>query len=193
MPAFSERCDLITSPVDGHAYKPKVIWFTGLSGAGKTTLANALQTFFKQKGLPCVNFDGDILRKGINKDLGYSDNDRMENIRRASEIAKLFIAQQTFVICSFITPLESMRFMAEEIISHEKFILVYVNCSLDVCEQRDVKGMYQQARKGSIKDFTGIHSLYEPPIQPDIEINSGQWELQQSISFLTEKVQLLII
>jgi adenylyl-sulfate kinase len=167
---------------------PKVIWMTGFSGAGKTTLSNALVAEIHRKGYFTKAFDGDEIRKGLNKDLGYTQADRYENIRRTAEIAKLFCDHGLIVICSFITPAKAMRDMAREIIGPDRFIEVFVNCPLEVCEQRDVKGLYAQARAGLIKDFTGIDSEYEKPEHPDIELRTDLWNVKKTARYLFRRV-----
>jgi adenylylsulfate kinase len=167
---------------------PKVIWLTGLSGAGKTTMAVALEKEIQRKGYFTKIFDGDIIREGVNKDLGFSDADRMENIRRTAEIAKLFADHGLIVICSFISPTKAMRELARQIIGEKRFIEVFVNCSLEVCEERDVKGLYKKARQGIIKDFTGIGSVYEIPDHPDIELRTDLWDIKKTARFLMRKI-----
>ncbi len=167
---------------------PKVIWLTGLSGAGKTTIAGALEREIQRKGYFTKMFDGDIIRLGVNKDLGFSDDDRMENIRRTAEIAKLFVDHGLVVICSFISPTKVMRDLARDIIGKERFIEVFVNCPLAVCEERDVKGLYKKARLGLIKDFTGIGSLYEIPDHPDIELRTDLWDIKKTAKYLMRKI-----
>lgn len=172
----------------GHTYSlqdPKVVWMTGLSGAGKTTLALALEKTTREKGFFAIVLDGDIMRDGINRDLGFSASDRTENIRRTAEIAKLFADQGLIVICSFITPQKSMRDMARRIIGAPRFIEVYVNCPLEICEQRDIKGLYEKARKGAIKEFTGITSPYDIPENPDIEIHTDLTDIKDSVEQIT--------
>ena len=171
---------------------PKVIWLTGLSGAGKTTIAQALEKTIQRKGYFTKLFDGDIIRQGLNKDLGFSMEDRLENIRRTAEVAKLFTDHGLVVICSFITPKKEMRDLAREIIGKDRFIEVYVNCPFDVCEQRDVKGLYKQARAGVIKDFTGIGSGFEPPLHPDIELKTDVWTVRHTVKFIVRRVIPLI-
>lgn len=167
---------------------PKVIWFTGLSGAGKTTLANGLNRTILRKGYFTKLFDGDEIRQGLNKDLGYSIEDRIENIRRTAEVAKLFADHGIIVICSFISPTRQMREMVRDIVGIERFIEVYVDCPLEVCEKRDVKGLYKKARQGLIKDFTGIGSIYEIPQNPDIIIRSDVWSEKNSIKYLNRRI-----
>jgi adenylylsulfate kinase len=167
---------------------PKVIWLTGLSGAGKTTIAVALEKEIHRKGYFTKMFDGDIIREGVNRDLGFSDTDRMENIRRTAEIAKLFVDHGLVVICSFISPTKAMRDLARDIIGKERFIEVFVNCPLAVCEERDVKGLYKKARLGLIKDFTGIGSAYEIPDHPDIELRTDLWDIKKTAKYLMRKI-----
>jgi len=167
---------------------PKVIWLTGLSGAGKTTIALALEKEIQKKGYFTKLFDGDIIRKGINSDLGYSIEDRMENIRRISEVSKLFLDTGLVIICSFISPTEEIREKAKSIIGEENFIEVFVNSPLDVCEKRDPKGLYAKARKGLIKNFTGIDSVYEEPKNPDFELKTDIWSEKETVKFLLNNI-----
>ncbi len=161
---------------------PKVLWFTGLSGSGKSTLADALQQeLFNQRKLTYM-LDGDNIRMGLNKDLSFSDEDRVENIRRIAEVAKLFLDAGVITLCSFISPFRSEREKAKNIVGPENFIEVYVNASLKVCEDRDVKGLYEKARKGEIKKFTGINSPYEAPLKPNIEINTSELSVEEGVN-----------
>jgi len=168
--------------------RPIVVWLTGLSGAGKTTIAEQINIAILKKGYFTKHFDGDEIRLGINKDLGFSDADRMENIRRTAEISKLFLDSGLVIICSFISPTQKMRDLAREIIGSERFIEVYVNSSLEVCETRDPKGLYKMARAGLIKDFTGIDSIYEAPENPDIELKTDIWDINSTTKYLLRKV-----
>jgi adenylylsulfate kinase len=154
---------------DNLKHQGKVIWLTGLSGAGKTTLANGLQDLLNQHGYLTKVLDGDVVRVGLNKDLKFSEADRNENIRRVAEVSKLFIAEGIITINSFISPTKKMREQARLIVG-DSFIEVYVNTPIDICEMRDVKGLYVKARNGEINNFTGIGSIYEAPINPEIEI-----------------------
>ncbi len=167
---------------------PKVIWFTGLSGAGKTTVSTALNKEILRKGYFTKIFDGDVIRTGINRDLTYSNEDRMENIRRISEIANLFLDSGLIILCSFISPTNEMREMAKRIIGEERFIEVFVNCPIEVCEKRDVKGLYKKARDGKIKGFTGIDAVYEAPQNPDIEIRTDLWDLKKTTKYVLKQV-----
>jgi adenylylsulfate kinase len=147
-----------------------VIWFTGLSGSGKTTIAIALEKELNAKGLLTQILDGDNIRTGINNNLGFSDADRSENIRRIAEVAKLFVNCGVITICCFVSPTEEIRNTAKKIIGEKDFIEVFVNTPLEICEQRDVKGLYAKARKGEIKDFTGIDAPFEVPVSADVEL-----------------------
>lgn len=171
-----------------------VIWFTGLSGSGKSTIANALEIQLFQRRILTFSLDGDNIRKGINKDLGFSVEDRSENIRRIAEVAKLFVDSGIIVLASFITPLQKDRQLAKEIIGKENFVEIFINTSLEECERRDVKGLYRKARAGEIKDFTGVGSPYETPEDPDLEIKTENDFINNSvqtiISFLSEKYSL---
>jgi adenylylsulfate kinase len=171
---------------------PKVIWMTGLSGAGKTTLQEALEKEIHRKGYFTKSFDGDEIRQGLNKDLGYTVEDRIENIRRTAEISKLFCDHGLIVICSLITPTKAMRDLAREIIGPDRFVEVFVNCPLEVCEQRDVKGLYKKARAGLIKNFTGIDAAYEKPEHPQIELRTDLWDVKKTARYLLRKVLPLI-
>lgn len=148
-----------------------VVWLVGLSGSGKSTLARGLENALHSRGYLTQLLDGDNLRSGINKNLGFSEEDRVENIRRAAEVSKLFAHCGVISICSLISPTEEIRQMARKIIGN-KYFEVFVNCPIEVCESRDVKGLYRKARAGEIKNFTGIDSPFEPPARPDIEIKT---------------------
>ena len=152
--------------------KPFVIWFTGLSASGKTTVSEHLKAKLLNMGLSSVLFDGDTMRKGISKDLGFSDEDRKENIRRTAEMAKLVALSGVNAICALISPFIQDRQEARGILSEFNFVEVFVNTPFDVCEKRDPKGFYQKARIREIIDFTGIDSIYEKPESPDIIINT---------------------
>ncbi|TAL67314.1 MAG: adenylyl-sulfate kinase [Bacteroidetes bacterium] len=152
--------------------KPFVIWFTGLSASGKTTVSEHLKRALLTRGVSSVLFDGDTMRKGISKDLGFSDEDRKENIRRTAEMAKLVALSGVNAICALISPFIQDRQSARSILSDFHFVEVFVNTPFDVCEKRDPKGFYQKARIREIIDFTGIDSIYEKPENPDIMINT---------------------
>lgn len=157
-----------------------IIWFTGLSGAGKTTLATECLRQLKSHHDRIITLDGDIMRTGLCKDLGFSDEDRNENLRRIAEVAKLFMAEGYIVLCAFITPLTAQRQMVRDLIPEGKFIEVFVDCSLQICEQRDPKGLYKKARKGEIKNFTGISMPYERPENPEIYIDNNEASVQSN-------------
>ncbi len=159
-----------------------VIWLTGLSGSGKSTIANELELIFENNGIKSYVLDGDNIRTGLNKDLGFSDDDRKENMRRIAEVAKLFADSGTITIAAFISPFREERAQAREIIGKENFFEVYVGASLEVCEQRDVKGLYKKARAGEIPNFTGIDSPYEEPEHPDVIIESGRSTIHTCVS-----------
>lgn len=150
----------------------RVIWLTGLSGSGKSTLSKEVEKQLLSKGLCVKSLDGDELRMGINAGLGFSDQDRLENIRRSAEVAKLFLQSNFIVICSFITPFEQMRDLVKSIIPTNKYIEVYVKCSINTCEERDVKGLYAKARRGEIKQFTGVSSSFEEPLNFDCVVDT---------------------
>jgi len=162
-----------------------VIWFTGLSGSGKTTLAHELEFNLQNMGYHTCMLDGDKLREGLNKDLGFSYADRVECIRRVSELAKLMSDSGLIVLCAFISPFERDRRLAREIVGGHNFIEVYVNTPLAVCEQRDTKDLYKKARNGEIMNFTGISSPYEPPKSPDFLVDTSQVSLDHAIKELT--------
>jgi len=158
----------------------KVIWFTGLSGSGKSTIAQHLEQKLHAEGFFTMVLDGDNVRSGINKNLGFSDEDRLENIRRIAEVSKLFLNCGVITICCFVSPTIEIRELAKQIIGANDFLEVYINASLEVCEQRDVKGLYVKARKGEIKDFTGIHQPFEAPVSPSLEIKTSEQTVEQS-------------
>lgn len=168
------------------AQKPCVIWFTGLSGAGKSTLANALERVLFERGHHCYLLDGDNVRHGLNGDLGFSDADRVENIRRIGEAAKLFVDAGLIVMTAFISPFRVERQLARELVADDEFIEVHVAASLAVCEARDPKGLYKKARAGQIPNFTGIDSAYEAPQNPEIVIDTGRYDLQACAEQLTD-------
>ena len=162
----------------------KVIWFTGLSGSGKTTLASNLEKDLFFHRFFCQVLDGDNIRTGINNNLGFSEEDRLENIRRISEVSKLIINTGMITICSFISPTNEIRNLARSIIGEEDFIEIFLNPPLAVCEDRDVKGLYKRARAGEIKDFTGISSPFEAPKNPDVEIDTSVTGIKESVDII---------
>lgn len=173
--------------LNGH--KGKVIWFTGLSGSGKSTLANALEIELYAQGYRTYILDGDNVRQGLNKDLGFADADRVENIRRITEVAKLMLDAGLIVMAAFISPFLRERQMAREIIGEENFFEIYISTSLEVCEQRDVKGLYKRARLGQLPNLSGVGSPYEPPVAAELEINAAQTELGAAITELMKIIE----
>lgn len=168
--------------------KACVIWLYGLSGSGKSTLANALERQLRADGMLTFILDGDSVRGGLNRDLGFSDEDRVENIRRVAEVARLFLQAGVIVISAFITPNEQLRNIARTIIGAEDLIEVYVRCSFEACQGRDVKGLYAKAAAGRIPQFTGRDSLFEEPANPDVIINTEAVSLEQSLAVLAQHV-----
>jgi adenylylsulfate kinase len=170
----------------------KVIWLIGLSGSGKSTIAEYLEAKLYDEGFLTQVLDGDNIRSGLNNNLGFSDADRLENIRRISEVAKLFTNCGIVTLASFITPTEAIRQMAKDIIGEDKYIEVYVSTSLEACEDRDVKGLYDKARQGIIKNFTGIDSVFEIPQNPAIIIPTEGFTVEESVQklydFIIEKI-----
>lgn len=166
-----------------------MVWFTGLSGSGKSTVAIAVERELHRRGLLCRILDGDNIRSGINNNLGFSEADRVENIRRIAEVGKLFVDTGIITLAAFISPTNSLREMAERIIGEADFKEVYVSTPLAVCEQRDVKGLYAKARRGEIKDFTGVSAPFEVPVHPALAIDTSVLSLEESV----EKVLELIL
>jgi adenylylsulfate kinase len=161
--------------------RSKVVWFTGLSGSGKSTLASALEKVLYQQGYLSKLLDGDNIRTGINSNLGFSEEDREENIRRIAEVCKLFLNCGVITIAAFISPTNKIREQAMSIIGEENFIEIFVNPPLEICEKRDTKGLYAKARKGEIKDFTGISSPFEAPENPTLDIDTSAFTVGESI------------
>ncbi|MDT0686591.1 adenylyl-sulfate kinase [Autumnicola psychrophila] len=166
-----------------------VIWFTGLSGSGKSTLANLVEKELFNQNIRTFALDGDNIRSGINKDLQFTPEEREENLRRVAEISKLFINSGNVVIASFISPLRKDREYVKKIIGEENFIEVFVNTSLQECERRDVKGLYDKARKGEIKNFTGIDAPYEAPEAPDFEVKTELEDLEKAVKRIVGQLQ----
>ena len=163
---------------DQKQQKPVVLWFTGLSGSGKSTVANAVESLLFAKGAHSYLLDGDNVRFGLNKDLGFSDEDRVENIRRISEVAKLFVDSGLIVLTAFISPFIADREQAKSLIGDANFLEVFIDTPIEVCESRDPKGLYKKARAGEIKNFTGIGSAYEAPVAPDIHIQTDTLSIE---------------
>ena len=158
-----------------------VIWFTGLSGSGKSTLANAVAARLYNDQVRNYVLDGDNIRHGLNKDLGFSDADRTENIRRIGEVAKLFVDSGQVVLTAFISPFQADRKLVRDLLEEKEFIEVFVKCPIDTCEQRDPKGLYVKARQGLIKDFTGINSPYEEPVNPELVIDTHSFSIEENV------------
>jgi adenylylsulfate kinase len=171
-----------------------VIWMTGLSGSGKTTLSIGLEKLLHDKGYFAQVIDGDNVRSGINNNLGFSEADRKENIRRIAEVSKLFVNSGVITINSFVSPTNELRDLAMSIIGEKDFNLVYISTSLEVCEKRDIKGLYAKARRGEVKDFTGISAPFEVPSNPQLELKAGTHSyeqcMQQLADFVLPKVKL---
>ena len=174
--------------------KSVVVWMVGLSGSGKSTIARAIENELHSKGHFTQLLDGDNLRTGINNNLGFSETDRLENIRRAAEVSKLFLNGGCITICSFISPTEEIRTLAKSIIGEVDFFEVYINAPFEVCEQRDVKGLYKKARNGEIKNFTGLDAPFEAPKNPSIEVRTDLKSLEvctmEIIEALNKRVKL---
>jgi adenylylsulfate kinase len=174
--------------IEKNGHRPKLIWFTGLSGSGKSTLANALEVFLHNQGLNTYILDGDNVRSRLNSDLDFSAASRTENIRRISEVGALFVDAGIIVITAFISPFAKDRAFAKECVGEENFLEVYVKCSLEECERRDVKGLYAKARRGEIKDFTGISSPFEEPIDPDVIVDTEDLTTEEALKIIKDKV-----
>ena len=168
---------------------PKLIWFTGLSGSGKSTISDALEIMLFEKGFSTYSLDGDNIRFGLCKGLGFSIEDRTENIRRIAEVANLMLDAGLIVLASFISPLKSQRDLVREIVGKENFIEIYVSTPIEQCEKRDVKGLYKKARDGEIESFTGISSVYEPPEKPDIKIDTTEISINHSVQHIYNQIK----
>lgn len=167
-----------------------IFWFTGLSGSGKTTLASAIAEKLKHHNIDVYLLDGDVLRTGLCSDLSFEDKDRKENIRRAGEVAKLFMNEGYLVLCTFISPFTSDRQIVRNLCPQGAFHEIYVSTPLEVCEARDPKGLYQKARSGIIPNFTGIDSPYEPPIAPEVNINSSDYSIESAAELLVQYIYI---
>ena len=165
-----------------------MVWFTGLSGSGKSTIAIALERELHKRGLLCRILDGDNIRSGINNNLGFTEADRVENIRRIAEVSKLFLDTGVITIAAFISPNNDIREMAADIIGQDDFLEVYVSTPLEECERRDVKGLYAKARKGEIKNFTGISAPFEGPAHPALTLDTSVLSLEESVNKLLELI-----
>ena len=158
-----------------------LLWFTGLSGAGKSTLSQAVLKRLKETGKKATILDGDILRQGLCKDLGFTQADRSENIRRAGEVAKLFIDADVITLAAFMSPLESDRDFVRELVGTNRFIEIYCKCSFEICESRDTKGLYKKARAGQLKNFIGLDAIYEEPSNPELTIETDRIGIEESV------------
>jgi len=170
-------------------HRSAILWFTGLSGAGKSTLANAVNSALFEQGLACYVLDGDNIRHGLCNDLGFSDADREENIRRIGEVAKLFLDAGVVVLTAFVSPFRADRQRARALVGPGDFIEIHCAADLDVCERRDTKGLYAKARAGEIKEFTGISSPYEAPEEPELRVDTGSRSLEESVEQVIAHLQ----
>lgn len=168
--------------------KPKVIWFTGLSGSGKSTLAVQLEAALHAQGFKTYLLDGDNMRSGLNKDLAFTDDARVENIRRISEVCKLFLDAGVILLSAFISPFRADREQVSRIVGPDNYLEVYVDAPLEVCEQRDVKGLYRKARAGEVKNFTGISSPYEKPERPTVVVHTDKMSVEESLELLMKTI-----
>jgi adenylylsulfate kinase len=166
------------------------IWFTGLSGSGKTTVGMALEKVLNERGLLTELLDGDIVRMGINSNLGFSDADRKENIRRIAEVAKLFVNCGVITICCFVSPTDEIRSIARNIIGEQDFAEVFISTPIDICEKRDVKGLYAKARSGELNDFTGVSAPFEAPKDALITIDTNKMSVEESVQTILTKLKL---
>ena len=171
--------------------KPVVLWFTGLSGSGKSTVANAVESKLLSLGKHSYLLDGDNVRHGLNKDLGFTDLDRMENIRRIGEVAKLFVDAGTITLTAFISPFIEDRALVRALLPEGQFLEVFIDTPLEICEQRDPKGLYKKARAGEIKHFTGIDSEYQAPLKPEIHVKTANKSIEACAEQVVDKLEAL--
>ncbi|MCG8395823.1 adenylyl-sulfate kinase [Bacillus atrophaeus] len=170
-------------------HKSCVLWFTGLSGSGKSVMANAVDEKLYERGIQSYVLDGDNIRHGLNQDLGFRAEDRVENIRRIGEVAKLFVDSGQIILTAFISPFREDRKMVKEKFPQEEFFEIYIKCPLNICEERDPKGLYKKARSGEIKHFTGIDSPYEAPLSPDLTIESDKISIADAADLIIHELQ----
>ena len=166
-----------------------VLWFTGLSGSGKSSISDKVEQLLFERGIHTFIMDGDNVRKGLNKGLGFTEADRYENLRRVGEVARLFIDAGIVLLCAFVSPLEKDRNLVKEIIGRNNFIEIFINTPLEECERRDKKGLYKKARAGELKNFTGIDSPYEEPKHPDIEIKTGEMGVDEAANLIVSAIE----
>lgn len=176
--------------VNGH--KPCILWFTGLSGSGKSTLANAVEQLLFGKGIRTYVLDGDNIRHGLNNNVDFSPEGRKENIRRIGEVAKLFVDAGLVVLTAFISPFKADRDMVRNLVDKTEFIEIFVDCPIEICEQRDVKGLYKKARAGEIADFTGISSPFERPLTPELTIRTSEMNVNDASALIADYILKMI-
>jgi len=176
--------------VKQNGYQPIVIWFTGLSGSGKSTLASGVEKELFKKGYNTYILDGDNVRKGLNKDLDFSEAARKENIRRIAEVANLFVDAGIIVLTAFISPFKEDRAQVKKLVGESNFIEVFVDCPIEECEKRDIKGLYAKARRGEIKNFTGIDSPFEKPESPNIIVHTDKLSIEAGVKKVLETVNI---
>ncbi len=179
---------LLDDRIRKNGYQPKVIWFTGLSGSGKSTLSDELEKYLFTLNYNTYILDGDNVRTGLNRDLDFSEEGRKENIRRLGELCKLFLDAGIVVLTAFISPFIKDRETVRNLVGENNFIEVFVDCPLEVCEERDVKGLYAKARRGEIKNFTGIDSPFEEPLNPDIKVKTAELALHECLEILKKEI-----
>jgi adenylylsulfate kinase len=176
--------------IKGHL--PLVVWLTGLSGSGKSTIAKALELQLNSNGIHTTTLDGDNLRTGLNSGLGFSTEDRQENLRRVAEVAKIMMESGLVVLAAFVSPLQAQREQVKQLVGVDRFVEIFIDTPLSVCEERDVKGLYQKARAGIIKDFTGINAPYEAPEHPLLRIATSELSIDQAAAMIEKEVRLKI-
>ncbi|WP_340016424.1 adenylyl-sulfate kinase [Paenibacillus sp. FSL K6-1318] len=172
-----------------NGHRSRAIWFTGLSGAGKSSLAFALEQYLYDQGVRCYVLDGDNVRHGLNRDLGFTAGDRQENLRRIGEVSKLMLDAGLFVLSAFISPHEQDREMVRQLFEPDDFIEIYVRCSIEECERRDPKGLYKKARNGDIPHFTGISAPYDVPKSPSFIIDTEQWSIEDAVQEIVQHLE----
>lgn len=175
-----------------HGHNSFVVWFVGLSGSGKSTLANALEQRLFEAGKSTYILDGDNIRTGLNKDLDFSEDSRRENIRRIGEVAKLMVDAGLITITAFISPFKEERDMVRQLVGEDRYLLVYVDCPIEECERRDVKGLYAKARRGEISNFTGINSPFEVPQNPFVSVKSAEMSIDEATDIIFNKIEPLL-